>query len=94
MWVLLEVLGGAADILGIDLKTMGPVRRVIAVVLWVSFGLLFLCGGFVPLFEREADGLKIFGGLVVSAIGAGFLARIGYGLLELRRLNRGRKDAV
>jgi hypothetical protein len=93
MWVLLEVLGGAADILGIDLKTMGPVRRVIAVVLWGLFG-LFLCGGFVPLFEREADGLRIFGGLVVSAIGAGFLIRIGYGLLELRRLNRERHDAV
>jgi hypothetical protein len=94
MLALLELLGWVADLVGLDLKTMGPVARVIAVVLWGLFGLLFLCAGLVPLFDREADNVKLFGGLLVSAIGAAFLIRIGYGLLELRRLNRERNNAV
>jgi hypothetical protein len=94
MLAFLELLGWVADLVGLDLKTMKPVTRVIAVVLYGLFGLLFLCAGFVPLFDREADGVKIFGGVLVSAIGAAFLVRIAYGLAELRRLNRERHDAV
>ncbi len=46
--------------------------------------------GLIPLFGGEPrSGLAIFGGLIVSMIGVGFLARIAYGLLALRRLNRG-----
>jgi hypothetical protein len=88
MLALFELLGWIADIAGLDLKTMKPVTRVLVVIVFGGFGLLFLCAGLLPLFDSDKDGLKIFGGLVVSAIGFGLLARIIYGLVELRR-NRG-----
>ena len=94
MLAFLELLGWIADIVGLDLKTMKPMTRVVAVVLYGLFGLLFLCAGVFPLFDREADGVKVFGGLLVSAVGAAFLARIAYGLVELRRPNSERNDVV
>ena len=89
MLALLELLGWLAEIAGLDLKTMKPAGRAVVVILYGGLGLLFLCAGFLPLFDHDKDGLKIFGGLVVAAIGFGLLARIVYGLVELRRLNRG-----
>ena len=89
MLALLDLLGWIADIIGLDLKTMGPVARVFVIVVYGAFGLLFLCAGFVPLFDDEKDGVKIFGGLAVSAVGAALLARIAYGLVELRRTKGG-----
>ena len=94
MLAFVELLGWVADLVGLDLKAMKPVTRVIAVVFWGFFGLLFLCAGLVPLFDREADGVKILGGVLVSVVGAAFLVRIGYGLIGLRRIDRERNDAV
>ena len=94
MLAFVELLGWVADIIGLDLKTMSPLRRVIAVVLWGLFGLLFLCGGLVPLLGGETDSVTVFGGLLVSVVGAGFLARITYGLVQVHRLNGERKNAV
>ena len=94
MLAFLELIGWVADIVGLDLKEMKPATRVIAVLSYGLFGLLFLGAGVLPLFDREVDSVKILGGLLVSALGAAFLARIAYGLVELRRVNRGRNDAV
>jgi small neutral amino acid transporter SnatA (MarC family) len=94
MLAFVELFGWVADLVGLDLKAMKPAARVIAVVFWGFFGLLFLGSGFVPLFDREADSVKILGGLLVSAVGAAFLGRIAYGLIELRRISRERTDAV
>jgi hypothetical protein len=88
MWFL-ELLGWLAEIAGLDLKTMKPATRGIVVVFYGLLGLLFVCVGLIPLFDHDKDGLKISAGLLVSAIGAAFLARIIYGLVELRRLDRG-----
>jgi hypothetical protein len=89
MWAIIEVLGWIADIIGLDLKVMSPAARVFVIVVYGLFGLVFLGAGFIPLLERDADGWRIAGGLTVSALGFALLARIVYGLIEIRRLNRG-----
>jgi hypothetical protein len=90
MLEFLELLVWIADIASLNIETMTPAKRAICVAFYGFLGLLFAGVGVVPLFGDEPrSGLAIFGGLVVSLIGVGFLARIAYGLLALRRLNRG-----
>ena len=90
MLEVIEFLAWIAEIANLDIETMTPVKRTICIVIYGAIGLLFAGGGLVPLFDDKPDsGAKIVGGLLVSALGIGFLARIAYGLLALRRLNRG-----
>ena len=89
MLEFIELLVWIADIASLNIETMTPAKRAICVAIYGLLGLLFAGAGLMPLFDDKFDGWKIFGGLVVSMIGVGFLARIVYGLLALRRLNRG-----
>ena len=90
MLEFLELLAWIAEIASLDIETMTPAKRGICVAIYGFFGLLFAGIGLAPLFGDEPHSAwKIFGGLIVSMIGAGLLARIAYGLLALRRPNRG-----
>ena len=86
----IELLVWIDSIVSLNIETMTPAKRAVCVAIYGSLGLFFAGVGVLPLFDDEPRSLlKIFGGLVVSLIGVGFLARIAYGLLALRRLNRG-----
>jgi hypothetical protein len=90
MLEFLELLVWIAEIASLNIESMTPAKRAICVVIYGALGLLFAGAGLIPLLgEEPRSGLAIFGGLIVSMIGVGFLARIAYGLLALRRLNRG-----
>ena len=90
MLEFLELLVWIDDIASLNIETMTPAKRAICVVIYGALGLLFTIVGLAPLFDDEPrSSLEIFGRVIVSLIGIGFLARITYGLVALRRLNRG-----
>ena len=90
MLEFLELLVWIDSIASLNIETMTPAKRAICIVIYGALGLFFAGAGVLPLFDSEPrSGWAIFGGLIVSMLGVGFLARIAYGLMALRRLNRG-----
>jgi hypothetical protein len=86
----IELLVWIDSIVSLNIETMTPARRAVCVAIYGSLGLLFAGGGVASLVGDEPRSvLAILAGVTVSLIGLGFLARIVYGLLALRRLNRG-----
>ena len=86
----IELLVWIDSIVSLNIETMTPAKRAVCVAIYGCLGIVFRGRRRGPAVRRRTGSrLTIFGGLVVSLIGVGFLARIAYGLLALRRLKRG-----
>ena len=88
MLAFIELLDWLAQIAMLDLKRLTPAGRVTIVIFYGLLGVLFLCAGVVSLFDDSRELWKMIGGVVVALLGLGLLARLAYGLVELRRLSR------
>ena len=86
MLAFIELLSWIAEIAMLDLKRLKPADRVIVGIFYGLLGTLFLCAGVVSLFDDTRELWKMIGGLVVAGIGLALLARLAYGIVEVRRL--------
>ena len=88
MLAVLELFVWIDHIAGLDIEKMSPARRVACIVVYGAIGLALAVAGIVSFFDDYSGVGKILVGVVVMALGIGFLARIVYGLLVLRRMRR------
>ena len=88
MLALLEFFVWIDHIAGLNIETMSLARRVACIIVYGAIGLGLAVAGVVSFFDDYSGVGKIFVGIVVTALGVGFLARIAYGLMVLRRMRR------
>ena len=88
MLALLELFVWIDHIAGLDIETMSAARRVVCIIIYGAIGLGLVVAGIVSFFDDYSGIGKILVGVVILALGIGFLARIAYGLVMLRRMKR------
>ena len=88
MLAVLELFVWIDHVAGLNIETMSPARRVACIIVYGAIGLGLAVAGIVSFFDDYSGVGKILVGVVVTALGAGFLARIAYGLVVLRRMQR------
>ena len=88
MLAVLELFVWIDHIAGLKIETMSPARRGACIIVYGAIGLALVVGGIVSFFDDYSGIGKILVGVVILALGIGFLARIAYGLVMLRRMRR------